>query len=387
MLFHLGAAAVLAMQGPVPGAAAAYLSAAMYETLTAGRPLDLALTDARQRLSAQPGLGTAWAIPALHLRTPVEHVLPSPRPVPEELLQAAHLAVEFKHNSLFVARRDQRDSLFERVRTDGLIVVHGGRRTSKSGLVRYCLECLTCWGHPTKYLDLLNAQVNPLDLLRLIRDGNPATLLGRPLPVQAFTRFNRTVNALLDGADPDGPGVLERYPDVDQMHRLGAAQNTGIEGLIARLFETFVTSLREAAASVTDAEGRRLVLVLDHVTALVGGGLQAEVYKLVLRRLIVPFAQEAIPNAVLILVTDESEYGMVDETLAEVRLNASKMTVDMPLFRGSDFVAVTGEFCRRLGIERAVWEPVVQLLATARGLQYQQTWSPGYLDKVRGVLT
>ena len=129
-------------------------------------------------------------------------------------------------------------------------------------------------GYPAKYLDLRGRAPDPLELLRLIRDGNPATLLGQPLAPPAFARFNRTVNALLDGADPQVPAVLDRYPAVDQGRRLGDARNNGVEGLIDHLFDAFVGCLREAAALQTANDPTRpLLLVLDQVTDLVGGGL------------------------------------------------------------------------------------------------------------------
>ena len=88
----------------------------------------------------------------------------------------------------------------------------------------------------------------------------------------------------------------------------------------------------------------------------------------------------------MILVADDSEYRLITETLAEFQLDASQMSIDLPLLPAHEFTALAGEFCRRRGIPNQVWQPVVQALALIRGLQNQAVWSPAYLEQVSGVI-
>lgn len=385
--FHRGVRAVLAMQGPVPGASAAFFSGAVYRALVSGDPIDLALTEARQQLPAQPDAGQHdWAIPALYLRTRPECVLPLARPIPPALIDEVRNAIEFQHNGLFVDRRVQREDLLGRVQTGpgphpgGLIVVRGERRIGKSGLLRYCLEGLALWGYPVKYIDLTNQPADPLQLLRMIRDGSRA-LLDPTLPPGAFATFNRTVNALLGGADPRAPGVLDRYPDADQ----GAPLGGGVESLLDQLFEAFIGALCAAAPLAAPDPTRPLLLVLDHLTERGGGGLQQGVFDTVLRRLAAPFARRSVPRMVLILGAEgEAEYPLIADALAKFRLNVESMAVTLPNLTVNEFVPLAGEFCRRRNIPGSLWGPVVQALAA---VQPPAGWSPAYLERVSGLFS
>jgi nucleoid-associated protein YgaU len=68
-LIRRGIPAVIAMQFPIPDAAAVALSRHFYRYLAAGQPVDAALGSARAFLYAR-GYPVEWGAPALHMRTP-----------------------------------------------------------------------------------------------------------------------------------------------------------------------------------------------------------------------------------------------------------------------------------------------------------------------------
>ncbi|QID19289.1 CHAT domain-containing protein [Nitrogeniibacter mangrovi] len=80
-LIRRGIPAVVAMQFPIPDAAAVALSRHFYRYLAAGQPVDAALSSARAFLYAR-GYPVEWGAPALHMRAPDGRLfdLAAPRP-------------------------------------------------------------------------------------------------------------------------------------------------------------------------------------------------------------------------------------------------------------------------------------------------------------------
>lgn len=89
-LIRRGMPAVIAMQFPVPDAAAVALAKHFYRYLAAGQPVDAALTSARAFLYAR-GYAVEWGAPALHMRTPDGRLfdLAAPRHAPAPIDNAA----------------------------------------------------------------------------------------------------------------------------------------------------------------------------------------------------------------------------------------------------------------------------------------------------------
>ena len=89
-LIRRGMPAVIAMQFPIPDAAAVALAQHFYRYLAAGQPVDAALTSARAFLFAR-GYAVEWGAPALHMRTPDGRLfdLAAPRDAPAPVSDAA----------------------------------------------------------------------------------------------------------------------------------------------------------------------------------------------------------------------------------------------------------------------------------------------------------
>ena len=295
----LGANAVLGMHGAVHGESAALLSSSLYEALANGGPLDLALTEARSKVSAQVGaLAQDWQLPYLCLRVPPEKVLAANggvRVVAADRLLRIESARDFQNNPAFVDRHDQRDELLGRLargasRASDLLVVGDVKQIGKTQLIWYCLEACALWGFPVKYVNVTGgpSKLDYVGVLRAIRDGESDSLIAGPLPSQSFVAFNRMINAVCEGKDPRDPVVLSQSAPVDQRQPLrpgdpavlalistlnrggGNAGNDRDPGL-ATLYELISTSFLDALSqAATTLRGPHdwppAIVVLDQIT-------------------------------------------------------------------------------------------------------------------------
>lgn len=73
-----GIPAVVAMQRPVPDAAAIVLAKHFYARIAEGWPVDAAVSEGRRQMSYAAGTSLDWAIPVLFMRTPTGDIFPRP---------------------------------------------------------------------------------------------------------------------------------------------------------------------------------------------------------------------------------------------------------------------------------------------------------------------
>lgn len=79
-----GIPAVVAMQSPIDDHQAIAFSAAFYEQLADGCPVDEALTEGRQAIHSLDPDGAGWAVPVLFMRTPTGNLFPRRQPRPNQ---------------------------------------------------------------------------------------------------------------------------------------------------------------------------------------------------------------------------------------------------------------------------------------------------------------
>ncbi|HEX6526889.1 MAG TPA: CHAT domain-containing protein [Streptosporangiaceae bacterium] len=155
-LAELNVPAVIAMQGPVRGRAAARFAKGLYETLTTGGPLDRAVTRARVAITDEfPQNQRDYALPTLILGAP-----------PERILDLSHcdpsrgLAGEPREKVLsFVDRVPRRRQLWDGLWTDQqadprIFTITGPDRAGKGSLVRWCLGVASVLGYRTVLVEL-----------------------------------------------------------------------------------------------------------------------------------------------------------------------------------------------------------------------------------------
>jgi hypothetical protein len=147
--------AVIAMQGPITGKAAALFAKGLYQSLSAGVPLDRAVAKARLEVTdVAPVNERDYAMPSLVLRAPPELILGLGDPW-VTLSGQPRLAGMLS----FVDRIAMRQQLWKRLKPDQVtgsrvLTVTGPARTGKGSLVRWCLGVALVRGYPVAFADL-----------------------------------------------------------------------------------------------------------------------------------------------------------------------------------------------------------------------------------------
>jgi hypothetical protein len=148
-LAELNVPAVIAMQGPIRGAAAARFAKGLYETLSTGGPLDRAVTRARVEITDKFSQNQReYALPALILGAPPECILDLSHYDPSQRLPA-----EPREKLLsFVDRVPRRRQLWDGLWTDQqsgprIFAITGPVKAGKGSLVRWCLGVASVLGY------------------------------------------------------------------------------------------------------------------------------------------------------------------------------------------------------------------------------------------------
>ncbi len=148
-LAELHVPAIIAMQGPIRGLAAARFAKGLYETLSTGGPLDRAVTRARVEITDKfPPNQREYALPALILGAPPERILDLSHCDP-----SARLADAPREKVLsFVDRVPRRRQLWDRLWTDQqggprIFAITGPVKAGKGSLVRWCLGVASVLGY------------------------------------------------------------------------------------------------------------------------------------------------------------------------------------------------------------------------------------------------
>ena len=154
-LAKLNVPAVIAMQGPIRGVPAARLAKGFYEALSAGKPLDEAVAEARAEVTRATSISQRdYALPALILGALPEHIINLSHCDPHQRLAARHRGV-----LSFVDRTPGRRQLWNQLWMDSqvgpkIFAIIGPENTGKGSLVRWCLGVASVAGYPTALADL-----------------------------------------------------------------------------------------------------------------------------------------------------------------------------------------------------------------------------------------
>ena len=155
-LAELNVPAVIAMQGPIRGLAAASFAKGLYETLSTGGPLDRAVTRARVEITDKfPTNQREYALPVLILGAPPERILDLSHCDPSRRLPAAPLEKVLS----FVDRVPRRRQLWNGLWTDQqagprIFAITGPLKAGKGSLVRWCLGVASVLGYRAVFADI-----------------------------------------------------------------------------------------------------------------------------------------------------------------------------------------------------------------------------------------
>jgi hypothetical protein len=155
-LAELNVPAVIAMQGPIRGTAAARFAKGLYETLSTGGPLDRAVTRARVEITDEfPKNQREYALPALILGAPPERILDLSHCDPSRRLPAAPREQVLS----FVDRVRRRRQLWDGLWTDRQVgprvfAITGPVKAGKGSLVRWCLGVASVLGYRAVFADI-----------------------------------------------------------------------------------------------------------------------------------------------------------------------------------------------------------------------------------------
>ncbi len=334
---NLGVPTVIGMQADVTGKGAGIFSRHVYTALAQKQNLARALASARKEVNADHNHcrgARDWAAASLLLSTEPGQVLPVQMDIGRPEQDRIANCREFEKVRDFVNRVTDRRLLFNGLAPpaaapgdSNLLVVRGDGDTGKTSLVLWCLECCMMKGGKILYVDAgLDKSLDFLDLLRLIRDGDPdsASLLTTPLEKQFFYAFNRDLNHLLSGqapppGPPDGP-VEDQYLPL-KVHD---------ERTVSKIFNSFRQALAKAS------ETTPVVIVLDHIEKI----WKDHFTNSLLRRLLSPIARKHIPNLRMILAVTPDEYRSFDLHLHEELFQL----ITLEDFEPGDFLPLAREF-------------------------------------------
>jgi len=211
-LLEAGVAAVVGMQGDIPGESAARFASGFYGSLLRGNPVDVSMIAGRSAIMGAPSAAERdSAMPALVTAVPPDEVLPlSTCPSPASLIVP-----------WFADRREHRRTLRRPTQvkveaTDpGVLLVRGEASIGKTWLVKHALEGGMLRGRRVRYVSFDGRDtMNIIEVLRHIRGPKHqmSTAIEGSLYAE-FGPFNDALVALLNGkAPPDKPGTGEDDP-------------------------------------------------------------------------------------------------------------------------------------------------------------------------------
>lgn len=343
-LTQLRVPAVIAMQGPIRGDAAACFARGLYETVSEGWPLDRAVTRARVRITDELSANHRdYALPKLILGAPPEHVLDLSHCDPSRSARPLDKVLSF------VDRMSKRRLLWDGLWADQQVgprvfAITGPVKAGKGSMVRWCLGVASVLGYPTVFAEIEN---------------------GEYLDSAGF------LDALMEAAEGDAEfsaasaGLrvdLARYRYKKQQ---AAAEDRAYEQSPLPLYEKLASVLAQVTAQ------RTLLIGID---GLAGVELGTWVTHAV-RGLIAPIARGQAGNVRLVVALQENE--------REFRFPAQyfdrSQIADVPikLFPAANFVELVGQRLRAQGYKRKSFEDFVQLLE--KHIK-QQDWGTDYFE-------
>ncbi|MET9735104.1 CHAT domain-containing protein [Streptomyces sp. NPDC006458] len=369
---HVGA--VVSMQADIDSPVSVVFAGELYQVLSQGGAVDQAVHATRRQLRLTYADEGWWALPVLVTRHRPESVLAiHPKPREEDITKLCEHSL-YSGLELFVDRADERRvawralGVTEQPAERPLLVVSGHSiggypHTGKTWLTRSCLLSCFVRGYRITYVDLgtrlsANEAAEPgpehkgwLDLLRTIRGACMDNSQPEPLPAEAFSPFNATLNAMVKGNAPVTTAALEpvadRWEPFDE--QVGQADQRR-----KRIFRAFLDALHAASPD------RVHVLALDHAELL----LPASCRQIVYPELIAPIARnEESPLRLVLVATEE----WIFRALPDESSRLWKPPLRLGDFSQREFMRLAEEYCERAGLD---FSEARQVFEGFRGYEY-----------------
>ncbi|MFJ5776074.1 CHAT domain-containing protein [Streptomyces sp. NPDC093094] len=350
--------AVVSMQADIDSPVSVVFAGELYQVLSQGGAVDQAVHAARRKLRLAHADKGWWALPVLVTRHRPESALAiHPKPREEDITKLCEHSL-YSELDLFVDRTDERRTAWralgvtEQPSARPLLVVSGHskggfKHTGKTWLTRSCLLSCFVRGYRITYVDLGNRfsadeAAEPgsqhkdwLDLLRAIRGACMDSSQPEPLPAEAFSRFNATLNAMVEGSAPvtaTAPGpVADRWEPFDE--QVGQADQRR-----EHIFRAFLDGLHAASPD------RVHVLALDHAELL----LPAPCRQIVYPEFIAPIARnEESPLRLVLVATEE----WIFSALPEEGNRMWNPLLRLGDFNQREFMRLAEEYCERAGLD------------------------------------
>jgi hypothetical protein len=310
MLLRAGTGAVLAMQADVVGSTSGLCAATLYNEVGKGATLDRALALAQIAVSQKvPGAtGTRESfMGALTVSRPPDQILAVRRSESETLKAVEQCTPLNEVINVFVDRLEQRTKLIqsfypirpEEVDPYSLTLVHGDSQAGKSWIAHWCMDACGRHKHQVRYIEIVRAYSNWLEVLRSIRDGDPqrkSLLIYRTLDPMAFGGFNWELNRRLEGIIELDPALAPPFEE-DARKPLGDEFS---EDMVTRTFTSFRDALQEVANPMP------LLLVLDHFSSD-RKALPAAHFRYLWENLISPIGAGLVKNVKMVVVLSKDE--------------------------------------------------------------------------------
>lgn len=208
-----GVAALIAAQAQIRQSAAPLISSALYKSLVAKEPIDVAMIKVRTDLGNQQGGSDwdrrDWGLPVLSVATTSEKLFARPErssnlPDPEQVVQSCIVLREFVQTTTrtapFVALGwpKERWDCLNYLSSAHCIVVKGVPGGGKSKLVLRSLRDAVFLDQQVRYVEVCSDRPDAtfVDLLEAIVDGDPkktqsGSQIHKPLNNECFAEFNR----------------------------------------------------------------------------------------------------------------------------------------------------------------------------------------------------
>lgn len=341
-LIQKGVLAVIAMQADIKGEDAVALVSDLYRELAKGKPIDQALTLAREHSFAN-GRNEGkwdWALPALYLAKGVraEEVLhlddteAEPKVFPA-IANNYHWLPLSMGVKIHVGREKEQLTLEKKVLAPDLAdiapitLLHGVQDMGKTTMLYWLSEGCARRGRPFIYADFARTSLNYWDVLRLIRDGRLETVSGvalhNHLPLDTDLLFNTFNDALNRKAiehyaaeHPQQPesstAVKDEAPDknpISEMEKQGGVTifsrvEQGVRADEKNLYETITEEFWSSLARAAEPNG--LMIFLDHIDKLFPGTVEI-MHKYLIDRLLTANSSSPVSKVRLVLAVRDAD--------------------------------------------------------------------------------
>jgi hypothetical protein len=264
VFIHAKTRAVVGMQGDVLGEAAAEFSERVYKMLAAGKPIDVAVTAARDDIrnyeDEQGKIGLhnrEWSLPQLYLSCTADQVLKFSPAFDDGFSHRE----DYGKTKFHVNRYEERRSLYQPGPTCWLekeephiCVVTGTEGAGKSDYVQRCLAVCKLRGHRVSYLDFRtfkagNSSSDVYEILNSLVRGNARDLFRGRLKSAKHPFHNFYLQAQRAGVDVSSADLGNEAEPL----------TAGRDEPEAEMIRAFLTEARQAA------QGEPLMLVFDNV--------------------------------------------------------------------------------------------------------------------------